>query len=459
VGLKPEGEGAGSQQLPLEQAERPASPGVSTDTSAPKGDTRAGSGSKGRTRNDRGRREDTKTQALVTDEGANLERRVARAEFAEGALTRMRVPVLADADLGRGVLTDIDVLAIDVDLRLRVSLGIHECKSGQGQAGEPDRLFWLAGFEQYVGADRSTLVRRTATRRGHALARRLSIRILDYSTLERREAAHAWLPERFAHVGGVKCTDHESRMEKQLKALREIPAELVAFLRHEAFLAPAYHTVGALLALRGAVERQGGLPTPTGEVLAAHALTSLFLAAVRDAGHLDVVPLRDLRTRLELALTVGSPQDIHVLDVLRNADAVVIDVVEQVHQAYMSRGAARAEVNIPSLREVVAEPPAAAIDRYLDLVERLRANPAIARDILQTVELACFDALPGDVGWKASAFDHLFTPEHRHLITAGARALGELAGEAIAGRLQDLAQLPFDRMPPALPSRTESHPR
>lgn len=54
-----------------------------------------------------------------TDPGADLERRVGRTEFNDGALVRLRVPIRVDADSGRDVLTDIDVLAVDVDGRLR----------------------------------------------------------------------------------------------------------------------------------------------------------------------------------------------------------------------------------------------------------------------------------------------------------------------------------------------------
>ncbi len=41
--------------------------------------------------------------------GEDMERRVARVEFAEGAFTRLRVPVKIEAEPGRDVLTDIDV--------------------------------------------------------------------------------------------------------------------------------------------------------------------------------------------------------------------------------------------------------------------------------------------------------------------------------------------------------------
>ena len=53
--------------------------------------------------------------------GADFERRVARVEFAEGALARLRVPVFVDAEAGRDQLTDLDVLALEFDNRLRLS--------------------------------------------------------------------------------------------------------------------------------------------------------------------------------------------------------------------------------------------------------------------------------------------------------------------------------------------------
>jgi hypothetical protein len=97
--------------------------------------------------------------------GTELERRVARLEFAEGALARPRVPVRVAADPGRSILTDIDVLAVDVDNRLRISRSILECKTTKGQSGEPDRLLWLAGLQHYTRTGRAVLVRQTITQR------------------------------------------------------------------------------------------------------------------------------------------------------------------------------------------------------------------------------------------------------------------------------------------------------
>lgn len=396
-----------------------------------------------------------KSEGAQEDRGAHLERRVARVEFAEGALARLRVPVRADADPGRDVLTDIDVLSIDVDLRLRLTRSILECKSGRGQAGEPDRLFWLAGFKEYLRVERAVLVRTTASRRGVDLARRLGLHLLDGATLGAREAAHAWIPERFAHIGGEECRAAETRTDTQLRAFGEMPAALVSFLRHDALLADPHRNLGALVALERTVGEMGVLPEPMGLVLAGHALTALVLAALIDAAQSETLPNADLRRRLELALTTGSAEDDHILEVLSKADELFRHQVEQIHSAYVDSGAQRLPIELASLRQLVSEPPPWT-ERYLDLVERLRGNPAIARDLPQTLELVCFDMLLGGGAGKAEAFDHLFTAEHRNLLMVAVQMLREIAGKLLAERLDAVAKIPFDRVPPTVPDRRRS---
>lgn len=401
-----------------------------------------------------GRRSQAKAAGPAADPGAELERRVARVEFGEGALTRTRVPVRVEADRARAVLTDIDVLAIDVDLRLRVSTGILECKSGKGQSGEPDRLLWLTGFQRFLDADRATLVRQTTTRRGMALARQLQIRLLDARTLEGREASQAWMPDRFAHVGGSGCATETVRTDTQLKGLRGISSGLVAFLRHESLVSPSHRVLNALLTLQSAVDLQGVLPDPAGRNLASHALVGLIGAAIRDAGQLDFVPLDELRRRLELALAVGGPDNAHVIDVLSKADAVLQSVVEEIHEAYGRSGIGRLEVETPNLRDDVVDLPEHLLDSYLDLVGRMRGNPLVARDLLQTSELVCFDALVGDEAWRAPAFDHLFTPEHRQLLITALKTMTALAGPTVTSSIRQISDVPFDRSAPKVPDRS-----
>ena len=369
---------------------------------------------------------------------------------------RLRVPVPAeDAESGRDVLTDMDVLSIDVDLRLRMSRSSLECKSGKGQRGEPTTLVWLAGFRQLLRLNRVVFVRPTVSSRGRALARRLGIAVLDEPTVTAREEAHRWLPDRFAHLDGELCAAAETRTDTQLKGLPDVPASLAQFLRSDALLAGSPALLAAL-ALGSAAERQGVLPEPTATILGSHALIAVVLAALQDAGRLDELSQRALRTWLERALTTGDPDDDHLLLLLERADALVRHFVDRTHRAYVDAGASPIRIDVPSLRATVAAPPGY-LDNYLDFVGRLRENPLIARDLLQTAELACFEALLGGDSWQAPAFAHLFTAEHKGLLLVALRCLGRIAGPQVADALHKLSSLPLPGGESHVPDRRGTH--
>lgn len=399
-------------------------------------------------------KDNPKATAAPVNPGAELERRVARLEFAEGALTRLRVPIRVTADPGRAILTDLDILALDVDNRLRMGRSILESKSGRGQSGEPDRLLWLAGLQRFVNADRSVLVRQTITQRGRFVATQLGVQIIDVATIASRETAHAWIPARFAHVDGLGCASIEARADTQLKGLAQVPSNLVGFLRHEALLSASYRCLNALQALRTACDAGGTLPQPTATVLAGHALLTLIIAALQDAGSLDTVRIEDMRDRVERAVTLGDPDSDRILSLLGRADDVVRTFVERLHAAYVGAGAQRQDVTGPSLRSLVAEPPSW-LDRYIDLVRKLRANPSVARQLPQTAELACFDALAGDSNYRADAFNHLFTLEHRYLLAVAIKCLHDIAGRQMGANVDPVLDLDFSRSAPLIPDRTQ----
>ncbi|UGY91101.1 hypothetical protein [Streptomyces gobiensis] len=188
--------------------------------------------------------------------------------------------------------------------------------------------------------------------------------------------------------------------------------------------------------------------------LASHSLIAVLLAALQDAGRLDDIPERLLRRRLESALTVGNPDGSYVLPILERADAFLRHVQDRTHKAYVGAGAEPIRIDYPSLRDAVATPPAYLND-YLDLVERLRANPQVARELLQVAELTCFDALLGDSAWKAKSFAHLFTMEHKGLLLVGLRCLSRIAGAQVASALRGLHDLPFEASSGLVPDRGE----
>lgn len=390
--------------------------------------------------------------------GGDLERRVARLEFAEGALARLRVPVAADgSDPARNVLTDMDILSVEVDARLRLSRSSLECKSGARQSGEAMTLVWLAGFRQLMELDRVVYVRPSVNSRARALATRLRIGVLDEATLAAREAAIAWLPERFAHVDGPECSAAEKRTDTQLKGLPFVRPELTGFLRNEALLADSHEILAALVGLGYAVDRQGSLPSPASHILSGHALIALIAAGLTDAGRLDHESGAGLRRRLERALTTGDPDDTSLLDTLGRADDVMHHVIDRIHRVYVDAGAAPMQVPVPSLRDAIAAPPAY-LEYYLDFVQRLRVNPLVARDLLQTAELLCFDALVGGSAWRAPAFGRLLTAEHQGLLLVAVRTLRAIAGEHVASALEPISGFFRATAPSAAPDRRTSLP-
>ncbi|HEX2050896.1 MAG TPA: hypothetical protein VHJ34_09750 [Actinomycetota bacterium] len=384
--------------------------------------------------------------------GIELEYRVARIEFAEGAFARTQVPAILPGAADADVLTDIDVLSLEWDARLRETRTIFECKSTRGQSGEADRLLWLSGFQKLLRSERAILVRRTVTTRGRRVAAALDVTTFDAATLQRRETEHAWLPPRFAHLGGERCGWAEKRAATQFKALGEFSPRLGFALWHEALLAPPHRILGPLVTLRKTVERMAVLPDPAGQIVAYHALLNLVLAVVRAASRLDEVSSTELGQLLEIGMMTGDPNDKHVLRILAVADAFFRSQVETIHSEYVAAGAERLPVNLQSALDGVAVTPGW-LPRVVDLAERYRGNAHVARTLPQTVELACFDALLGGDAWTAPAFDHLFTREHRQLLDVTLDAMQTIGGATICDRAAEVLQLSFDRSAPALPER------
>jgi hypothetical protein len=373
--------------------------------------------------------------------GSELERRVGRIEFAEGAFVRLRVPVQAPGGgPGRDVLTDIDVLSVDVDLRLRLTRGSSECKTTRGQAGEPSTIVWLAGFRQLLRLSRVTFARPTVSNRGRVIARRLGIAVLDEATLATREAAHRWVPERFAHLDGPECIVAEARTDVQLRGLPDIPTSVAQFLRSDAALADSPALLAGVESFGRNSIAQGVLPEPASTVLSSHALMAVLLAAIQDAARLSEISVRELKSRRERSLTTGDSEDDNLLILLERADALMSYMAERTHRAYTDAGAEPISIELPSLRDIVTTSPLY-LDDYVDLVERIRANPLVSRDLLQSAELACFDFLLGGDAWSSEAFHHLFTPEHKGLLLVALRSLGSIAGDQVKAALQRLNEL------------------
>lgn len=413
---------------------------------------RSGTGGRGRTSEARSQSKQSTSRTTSNDPGADLERRVGRVEFAEGALVRLRVPVFSVADSGRSIMTDLDVLSLDVDLRLRLQMSILECKSGKGQSGEPDRLLWLSGLKSYVRAQHASLVRQTVSVRGRAIAARLNINVMDVPTLEKHEAAHAWLPDTFGHVGGAACSAAEAQLDEYSRSASDLPAMLVRAIRNDLWVAEAHTILGSLNALQRYEESSAGRSEVVAKAISGHALTALIVAAMKHSHEFSQLSTEEFQNRIEVALSTGSPTGGRVQNALVAADRLYEALTERIHEAYVQAGALRQEVALPAVSQLAIHVPNW-VPQYMNFLEALALNPSVGRDLLQTVELACFDALLGENAHEERAFDHLFTPEHRQLLRFAVRTLGDIAGAHIVKPLDDLEGIDFGRSAPSITER------
>lgn len=387
------------------------------------------------------------------NKGKDLERRVARLEFAQGSTVVMRFPVRVYDHQGPEIITDIDVLSVNFDLKLRDHVTIIECKSVRGQKGEADRLLVLAGLREFFNANLAVLVRLSASSRGREIARQLDIDLWDSKQLEQLEESHRWVPERFGPIAGYKYEELHSEASETLKSIGNFPHNLFFRLCFDAFVDQPYRILQSLIELSEFLADGSILPRVTCGVVMTNALQALSMAALRTASQFDALGQERTKNMIESGVTTGSPHIAKSLNLAKSIDDFLHDQIELVHKTYVAAGTNRQKVDMVSIQQIL-KTPLPWIDRFMDLAFRCRARPDLGRNLPRVIQIACFDALFRDINWKAPAFDHLFTPEHRQLVIVTLNTLEEIIGSNIEV-LHNLRRLPFERNVESIKDRDE----
>lgn len=115
--------------------------------------------------------------------GDPLEYRIARLFIWADYFVRRGREIYTVAALDRA--TDLDVLAIRYSQPFRRDVQIAECKS---DGDRPlDRIFWLSGVQQFVAAERATLIRRSTKWNIKDFAKVAGVEVIDLPRLEELE--------------------------------------------------------------------------------------------------------------------------------------------------------------------------------------------------------------------------------------------------------------------------------
>ncbi len=131
-----------------------------------------------------------KTTSSDLSAGDELEMRVARLWFWEGHYARRGVDLKRHYDPEPLLVTDLDLLAFEFSPMLHRTKHIGEAKTGTGKSAPKalDRIVWLRGLMELVGADNAEYTAANApSSRAKELARSLGVRAQTQADIERRE--------------------------------------------------------------------------------------------------------------------------------------------------------------------------------------------------------------------------------------------------------------------------------
>lgn len=181
--------------------------------------------------------------------GDELEVRLARMYYWKGAYTRRGVNLQRHFHPEPLLVTDLDLLAIEVTSQLSLAKTIGEAKSGTAKsAPKPlDRAIWIAGLKQLVGATSGVVLTATkASPQVRATARSLGVTCFTVDELQRWENTHlvSELADVGAHGPGAYAADDIARrMAKGEPALER----MYWFLKSEVWFLDSWHATKRLL--------------------------------------------------------------------------------------------------------------------------------------------------------------------------------------------------------------------
>jgi hypothetical protein len=332
--------------------------------------------------------------AKAPNKGDLFELRLARLLSAEGAFVRRAIDL--NMHFGEGfTVTDLDLLAYRFSPALDLHLTIGEGKSAQGKKGPraADRLLWVHGVRDLVGADSAFVATtRSASDRLRGLARQLGVSLLDERDLAHRERIQgltdetAWGPHDPALLVRQREMYEAIRDDTELK-------RVYWFLRSEFWLVPplvalkrSFGALRILLRRLGGSERDGSILW-----LGRQAQVNITVALVRLAAVSYRSEPKVVRQQLVQQLAAGPNVDYATLSELsRQADRYMMAVLKE---AGVEPGK-----QIESLGALSPSPPSYT-EPLIEVIERLAEDPAAAAALAQATDwnLAGTE-LGGDLG-------------------------------------------------------------
>ena len=300
--------------------------------------------------------------------------RLARLLAAEGFVARRHVE-LAPQLHGPG--TAFDLLAVRLDAGLHPSLLVAECVAtgGRNAPSPTDRVLWLAGARDLLGAQRAVLTTtKPASERVRGIGQRLGVDVLDPDDLDRRERADDLLADIAWVAADERLAVREQDMGEHLRKDEDL-ARVWRFVQSERWflddVVAVKRALGAirLLARRYHEDQAGARRNEILPWLAHHVEHTFVLALARIAGQALRTPPQAFTQSVVEQLSEGVASFGALREISRQVDRYLMAVLS------------RAEIPPAQAAEAlgVFEPrPPAYTETLFELIERFAGEPALA---------------------------------------------------------------------------------
>lgn len=321
--------------------------------------------------------------------GELLEARVAQLWFWEGFYSRYGV------NLERYyqeplVVTDLDLFAFDFTPHLYQIKHIGEVKSGTGKNTDKplDRIVWLRGLRELVGADAAELtMAKGVTDRIRHLGRSLDVTAQSVEDFERREGnAVGKMADLGAH--GVTALS----LEREIRDICREEAELdraFKFLRGEVLFLEPFLAIKQLIDLLQGISRHWTPRLQDGEAravrwLAAESVSILALKLVAASATAVTVSRNDWGGLVSERLAEGAVPTHQMRKISDAVDKYVAGVLAAVKVA--------PEIRTEAIGAFLPEPPHYA-SSLAELCWRLKSDAPVARALPRQLDLFLFERL------------------------------------------------------------------
>ncbi|WP_129845348.1 DNA-binding response regulator [Streptomyces albidoflavus] len=321
--------------------------------------------------------------------GEQLEARVSQLWFWEGFYSRYGVNLQRHYQAPL-TITDLDLFAFDFSPQLAMTKYIGEVKSGTGKnAAKPlDRIVWLRGLCELVGADAAELTIATGvTDHIRALGRSLEVSTQNVTDFERRETdAVGPLADLGSH--GVKSLMLERQVRSTCRQQQDLERAFW-FLRGEVFFLEPFLAIKQLIEL---LRRITQLWTPRLQDdealairwLAAESVSLLTLNLVAATGTSLTLSRENWDALVAERLAEGSVP-MHQMRKLS-------DSIDKFVGGILAASKVAPEIRTEAIGAFLPEPPDYA-DSLAELCWRFKSDAPVARALPRQMDLLIFERL------------------------------------------------------------------